>query len=150
MAVVFKSGPVENASLLIPERVVPVASPHLKADLSGLERLIYLDSRKPVPWMSWEAYLERAGKPKELASRKGNLRFNTYSLVIDAAREGQGIALGWRGLVDPLLQRGELVSCGCEIESEGRGYYLIHKAPANRASHELRDWLVSEAASAMR
>ena len=36
-------------------------------------------------------------------------RFNDYSVVLQAAIEGQGVAMGWRHLVDPLIEQGLLV-----------------------------------------
>ncbi len=39
----------------------------------------------------------------------GVLSFNDYSLVIQAAVAGHGVALGWAPLVGDMLDRGELV-----------------------------------------
>jgi DNA-binding transcriptional LysR family regulator len=37
--------------------------------------------------------------------RRGQLRFDNYTLLIQAAIGGQGVAIGWRHLVDDLLSR---------------------------------------------
>ncbi len=152
IAVVFGSaatlGP--EATLLIEERVVPVCAPHFaqgrSAGAFGATRLIHLDSPHPAAWFDWRRYLAAIGRAGDLARDQGNLRFNTYSLVIDAALAGEGVALGWGGLVDPLLARGQLVRFGPERVAPGQGYHMIQRAPHEPATQGLRDWLVAESA----
>jgi DNA-binding transcriptional LysR family regulator len=40
-----------------------------------------------------------------LERRTHLFRFNDYSVVLQAAIEGQGVAMGWRHLVEPLDRR---------------------------------------------
>jgi DNA-binding transcriptional LysR family regulator len=69
--------------------------------------------------------------------------FNNYSLLIQAACDGHGIALGWRYFVDALLESGQLVRPVRESVRTGYGFYLVTargreiSAPARR----LMSWL---------
>lgn len=117
----------EEARLLFPEVVVPVCAPGLLvgAEPAADARLIHLDSGTPAPWFSWADYLAQNAGARAAQAERGHLRFNTYSLVMDAAVAGQGVALGWRGLVDSLIGRGQLVVAGREMVARERGYYLL-------------------------
>lgn len=116
--------------LLLPECVVPVCAPDLAQRSLAEGDLIHLDSATGTPWFDWPGYLAGIGVARDLGDR-GHLRCNTYSLVIEAALAGQGIALGWRGLVDPLLAKGSLIEAGPPIAAPDRGYYLTQaQAPA--------------------
>lgn len=153
IAVVFGSpatlGP--GATLLIEEQVVPVCSPDYARRHGiggfGAARLIHLDSPDPAAWFDWRRYLAAIGQQAALAGDPGRLRFNTYSLVIDAALAGEGVALGWGGLVDPLLAQGRLVRFGPGRVAPGRGYCMVERGPPAPAAQGLRDWLVAESAA---
>lgn len=137
-----------GATLLMPERVVPVCAPglaegHQKGAFEGL-RLIHLDSSGPLLWLDWRRYLAAVGTKSELANDSGNLRLNTYSLAIEAAIGGQGVALGWRGLIDGHLDRGTLVPFGAEVSPPGRGYFLVNTDNKVAAAGKLQEWLLSE------
>lgn len=150
IAVVFgQPGALDpTATLLIEEHVVPVCAPHFaQGRIPGAfdaARLIHLDSPHPAAWFDWGRYLAAIGREGDLARDQGNLRFNTYSLVIDAALAGEGVTLGWGGLVDPLLARGQLVRLGPERVAAGKGYYMIQRQPHAPETQGLRDWLIAE------
>lgn len=154
LAVVFRNRAdlPDDAVLLMPERVLPVCAPALVEGLPPGQipdaRLIHLDSAHKAAWLDWASYLDRAGLARDLRSQKGNLRFNTYSLVIDAALAGQGVALGWRGLVDPHLRRGELVQAGPEMTPAHSGYFLVQRPERLAGVDALKLWLISESVRA--
>lgn len=56
-------------------------------------------------WMIWTTFLREAGAPFHRLKIR---RFNSYVLALQAARNGQGVALGWLSSVQPLLQSGKL------------------------------------------
>jgi DNA-binding transcriptional LysR family regulator len=60
-----------------------------------------------------------------LPARHRGLRINSYPLLIDAARNGQGVALGWRYLVDRDIEAGTLVRLLDDFVSTELGYYLV-------------------------
>jgi len=53
------------------------------------------------PRLGWSGWLARFGV--SLGRSTKLFRFNDYSVVLQAAIEGQGVALGWRHLVEPLV-----------------------------------------------
>ena len=72
--------------------------------------------------------------------------FNDYAIVLQAAMEGQGIALGWKPMVNSLIASGRLVApLDVEIKTENPFYILTPKEKANDKSTQLlRDWLLKE------
>jgi LysR family glycine cleavage system transcriptional activator len=119
---------------LTKEIVVPVASPAMARNLGRLtaetlpgSRLLRLESESGE-WLDWHSYAELAKLPR--ADPPGGLTFNNYQMLIEAALMGDGIALGWRPLIDRLLETGRLVSVGPAVVRERWGYFLLH--PASR------------------
>jgi putative choline sulfate-utilization transcription factor len=142
-----------EARLLLPETVVPVCSQgyldrngpfETPADLAR-SRLIHLDTAVPSPWFDWRSYFARLGVGREGYAGQGDLRFNTYSLVVQAALGEQGLALGWLGLVDSLLASGILTTAGPAAEAPDRGYWLMQPKIRTPQSDQLAAWLVGEA-----
>jgi DNA-binding transcriptional LysR family regulator len=74
------------------------------------------------------------------------VRINNYSLVIQAALAGQGVALGWRPLVDDLLDKGQLVPALDRTVVTDRGYYFVHRraAASSKVVTLCRSWLQGE------
>lgn len=105
--------------------------------------LLHLDEQEPR-WCDWPLWFQAQGIEDFEADVR--LYYNNYPLLQQAALEGKGIALGWRGLVDPLLQEGRLVTCGQAFTRPGRGYGLflhnLSSAPARRVA----DWIAEQAA----
>lgn len=142
VAVLFGRGqwPGIEAQLLFGECVYPVCSPAYMQLHPGLSTnqdlrnhtLLHLDygSAKwgSIDWPSWFAAHCISGQP--LSS---GIRLNSYPLVLQAAEAGQGVALGWSYITDPMLAAGQLVKpVGPEMQTED-GYYLgTFEGSANR------------------
>ncbi|MFM2280865.1 MAG: hypothetical protein RLZZ444_3096 [Pseudomonadota bacterium] len=142
-----EAGP--GAILLISEQVTPVCAPAFaarlteksgKSDLAGT-RLIHLDNAA-ASWFDWNHYFLQLGHQRAGNRDEGDLSFNTYSLVIQAAIGEQGVALGWAGLVDPLLESGVLVTAGPTISAEDRGYWLVASPRKQASAEKLVTWLL--------
>jgi len=121
--------------LLFPEIVIPVCAPGYakrlaeSADWLANATLLHLDDvpagphqpqRHATRWYRWSEWLEAAGFSRPI--RGPQLRFNNYTLVLQAAIAGQGVALGWRPLVEPLLAAGQLVTAHDFALRSSRGY----------------------------
>jgi DNA-binding transcriptional LysR family regulator len=137
--------------LLMEEEVLPVCSPAYlaahggldsSADLSG-HTLAHLSGSIRIPW---SRYLAEFGYPALAGSR--SLTFSDYSLVIQAAVSGRGIALGWWHVVSHELLQGMLVPAASKVLRTGRSYSLV--ATSRRARRKpaalVRDWLLEEMA----
>ncbi|TXI00879.1 MAG: LysR family transcriptional regulator [Rhizobium sp.] len=144
------------ATLLLPEKVVPICTrgfaerhgPFTDPSQLASTTLVHLDSEMPSPWFDWESYLAAFGIARDAYAGRGDLRFNTYSLVVQAALSEQGVAIGWMGLVDSLLAARTLVTAGPMLEAPERGYWLLPPASVNPEAEQLAQWLLSEAAIA--
>lgn len=128
-----------GSELLFPEVVVPVACPPL-ADVLGLgpwstpsdlrgAPLVHMDEGDRQ-WMSWSAWFDASGVVQPAESRRVVL--NNYPLVLQQALAGKGVALGWRYLIDDLLDSGLLVEVGPEVATPN-GFYLTWSASVSKA-----------------
>ncbi|NAT37469.1 LysR family transcriptional regulator, partial [Pseudomonas syringae pv. actinidifoliorum] len=77
-----------------------------------------------------------------------SLRFDNYTLLIQAAIGGQGIAIGWRHLVDDLLDQGLLCRPIAGAAISGHGYYVVLPQRKRRVQivQQFMGWLASEQA----
>jgi LysR family transcriptional regulator, glycine cleavage system transcriptional activator len=136
----------------VDEEVFPVCSPSLlerhghPADAQALSRLplLHLEERYR-PRLDWPGWLARFGVSMSRGIR--HFRFNDYSIVLQAAREGQGVALGWRHIVEPLLATGALVRpIDLSVTTDQPIHIVASRAGRLRPDvMRLRDWLVREA-----
>lgn len=138
----------ELVTPLFAEEVMPVCSPEYlrgrepprrPADLPG-ETLLVLDDDHP-DWMGWGEWLRRFGI--EMGAPRRTVRVNSYPALLQSALAGQGIALGWRHLVDDFLGAGTLVSLMQAPPDEAGAFYLrlTHPVPDDSPIARLREWL---------
>ena len=130
-----------GAVRLFGERVFPVCARsalrggELKTpqDLSRCVLLHYDDPGRTHPWLYWDVWFElmRATNVKPA----GALHFSHYDQLIQAALEGQGIALGRSPLVDRWVKQGKLVlPFGKRYASSSRGERAYFIVPAQGAA----------------
>ncbi len=120
----------QSCRRIFDETVVPVASPAfaeewgLTPDSSPEEiyqaPFVHMDDGDQ-PWMNWAGWLSRFGIT--ISREPSRVLFNNYPMVLQQTLAGRGIALGWRPLIDDLLDGDALVAVGPEVHSE-RGYYV--------------------------
>ena len=129
-----------------PAYLASAAPPTAPADLMTL-KLIHLDEPfRPRPtWTDWFA-----AQGVAYADFGEGLRLNDYALVIQAALEGEGVALGWRHLTDALVARGALVRPLPQPLVTGLGFHVVWPKDRTlaRDAETVRDWLVAEFAAA--
>jgi len=137
-----------DAVALGAEQLVAVCSPKL---LSGRNRVTQASDLLKFPllrldgWTTWSKWFEAAGV--SASARRGPV-LNQASMLIDAAVEGQGVALARTTLAAWDLLHGRLVvpiAVALPLENT---YWIAYP---KLASHEakvvtLRDWLLAEAA----
>ncbi|WP_411196364.1 choline sulfate utilization transcriptional regulator [Rhizobium sp.] len=140
-------------TLLLREKVVPVCTrgfldrngPFDDPGQLAKAVLIHLDTPMPSPWFDWRSYLTEFSVIRDINAGRGDISFNTYSLVVQAALSAQGVAIGWMGLVDTLLSARMLVEAGPPLEAKDRGYWLVPPRSASAHSEKLSTWLMNEA-----
>ncbi len=124
--------PGYRALRLLDETIYPVCSPdydhaHDTEDwLSWLLQAQLIDlADSHWNWMNWRLWLGGNDIDQPLGNRM--LQINSYPLVIEAACNGLGVALGWGHLVDDLIASGRLLRpVDASLETEF-GYYLIYR-----------------------
>ena len=154
LAVAFGYGAYPGYSIdrLLEVCAVPLCSPELlhgsvplrgPADLA--HHTLLHDDTDYAGHPSWEDWLRQAGAA-DLDVRRG-FRFNHVSLALEAAADGQGVALGLSPLAVKDLASGKLVVPFGPSLPLGRAYYLLR--PEGTAQDPrvrlFRDWLVDEA-----
>lgn len=140
--------PKSEANIIQREEVFAVGHPSLLevgsngVPLESLDRMLLLDLRDPAErWHSWETWFDALGHRPINPPR--TIQFDSYSLLIGAALAGQGVALGWAGLLDQFLESGTLVRFSNRWVGSNRGYHVLHPlnlgndAPARKVA----DWL---------
>ena len=80
------------------------------------------------------------------------LGFDNYANVIQAAMDGQGVALGFSHIINDLLVRGQLVRPLGRSLSKGYAVYLVVPTGARLSANaqDFFDWIVAEAAPEIR
>jgi len=137
---------------LFDDFVMPVAAPALfagqRAPATQEELLacplLHLEDVDPswIPWRSWFARhdLAQTQRPRDAFT------FNAYPNMIQAAVDGQGVALGWAHLVRRELQRGELVRVTPALLHPDERQHLTWPAGAvlSGDAETFRDWIVAQ------
>jgi LysR family glycine cleavage system transcriptional activator len=131
-----------------PEIIVPVCSPsYLRAhgkldhrsDGEGHVFLHLIDHDKEGVW-------------GEIAKRKGTKatwhEFSDYAVILQAALNGEGVALGWISVISSALLKGTLLPASDRTINTGRFHHLIapRSRPLRPIVEEIRNWLISRMA----
>ena len=104
------------------------------------QRLIHLDARDRN-WTTWESWFHNLGYSGEIAS---SMRVNSYMIALQAAQDDAGILLGWKRLIQPLLENGRLELFGKWSVPAPHRFYLVSQ-PLDKLSSQsllLRQWLI--------
>ncbi|GGY54665.1 transcriptional regulator [Pseudoduganella albidiflava] len=138
-----------QAELLFRDTLTPVCRPDLLPQVAAL-----CDGRLELPLlhdsndMHWRAWLEAAGRADLLGPHRGTV-FNDYNLVLDAALNGIGVAMGRSGLVMDLLASGRLVAPLADLVPSPSAFYLVKPRRAlSKPAQLLWEWLKDAAADA--
>lgn len=137
-----------TAILLFDEEVFPVCAPAwLEANktpdtLAELANTALVESDSTSEgWMGWGEWFAAVG------FRAPHLHYafrcSLYTDAIQAARDGQGVALGWGRLVHDLLASGALVRLSTASFKVSDAYYIVvpHGRTITPAIEGLIDWL---------
>lgn len=143
--------PQYQAEALAPEEIYPVCGagylstnerPSTASDLLS-HPLIHLEEpfRYATTWRDWFRSVGIEGRlvPK-------GLQINDYVLVVQSVLEGQGIALGWRHLVEGMVEKGVLLRLTDNVVSTGKSFHVVwpRDAVLSRAAAQVRDWLLAQ------
>lgn len=130
---------------LFGEQLFPVCSPQFAKDHFGGNQNINPSALTTAPliheredaqsWLTWQEWL--AHHNVDYTPAENTYYFDNYALTLQAAMEGQGVALAWLNLAEQPLKTGQLVELeGLRVNTDS-GYYL-----AFRPRHALADTIV--------
>jgi DNA-binding transcriptional LysR family regulator len=134
------------------EEILPVASRsylaqnELPESVEDLLRYQFIHLEEPYrPRPKWKDWFN-AFRVDYIDTGEG-LRLNDYALVIQAAMSGEGIAIGWRHVVEPLIESGLLEPALSKSWITGEEFHLIwsNKTGLSSYAQQLRDWIINEA-----
>ena len=111
------------------------------------ETLLHMDDPINSSDADWAVWMHAVGlDPPPLT---GGLRFNNYPLLIQAALNSQGIALGWGHLIDDLLESGALVRAIGTTHYLEPAFYLAvpTDVPVRPEVEVFCNWILSETAA---
>ncbi len=139
-----------HADLLFPDMLIPVCSKQLLDQGCALThptdlqhyRLIHTSVRR-FAWQDW-----LAGNGAQLDPLKHAIEFGQYFMSLQAAREGEGIAIVPSILVDSFDPNGELIRPFPTILPSAGEYYLLTQRDRynERAIQRFRDWILEQSA----
>lgn len=108
--------------------------------------LLSLSGPTSSSWYDWDSWLASFGINARSVREKTS--FNTYDIVVRAAQDGLGVALGWHGLIDDFLASGDLVRAVPDVASGPRGYFIhISQKIPTVAAKRVYEWVLSETAT---
>ena len=141
-------GPGLDSQLLMPDRLIAVASPNVIAEkgmphtYEQFDDFLLLHDAHNF-WPEFIAVLfQQHARP---AAR--NLRFNQTSLAIEAAVTGQGVALASHAFVNDDIAAGRLVQVFPNEMHPGKGFYLVwpRRAQAAPMLGTVIEWMMQQA-----
>lgn len=143
VALRYGSGPWPGLSAvkLVEETLQPLCTPALAAELARpadlLRRPLLRNTQHPDEWGLW---LHGVG----LTPPEGGLSFESSTLVLEAAAQGLGVALGRRPLSAQKLAAGQLVAPFPQAVASGKAYWFacLPEAAERPAVARFRAWLV--------
>ncbi|WP_461306469.1 LysR substrate-binding domain-containing protein [Albidovulum sp.] len=158
VAILYGAGnwPGVRTARLFGERVYPVCSPAWLRDHPQLrtpsdlldQPLLHLDGGGNiwggVDWRVWLLAQGVTGQPL----RRG-VRLNSYPMILQAAEAGQGVALGWSYITDPMLAEGRLVCPVERVLETPEAYYVgaLERAADSPIVASFLQWIGDEVAA---
>lgn len=144
--------PGYNSACIAAEEILPIASksylarngmPESVEDLMKHQFIHLEEPYRPRP--AWKDWFKAFGL--EYIDNGEGLRLNDYALVIQAAMSGEGIAIGWRHVVEQLIENGLLSPALSDSWVTGNEFHLIwsNKTGLSPYAQQVRDWIINEA-----
>ena len=135
---------------LFDEEVFAVCAPSLIAKHAELRRLRSPHDLLTAPLLNivhsrgpnWSSWLRSLGAR---APASTGMHYPTYLTSLDAAVDGEGVALCWRFLSGGYLLRGQLERLGSWTVKSGESFFLLHRPSKKPVVRELINFMKSAA-----
>ncbi|OUR77223.1 hypothetical protein A9Q83_11970 [Alphaproteobacteria bacterium 46_93_T64] len=133
---------------LFPDEAFPVCSPdylrqnpNIASDPRALLKANLLDydvrHSGQVTWPIWFASLGINAQDHAQV-----FQYDAYPFLLKAVQDGEGVALGWRFMVDRMIEDGSLVKVGPNVVNSEAAYYLQYRTdgPHSDTIRAIVDW----------
>ena len=151
LALFFRATPPHDleSTALFGEKAFPVCSPlyleknPLLEDPKNLSQATLLTLEESEDWVRWRDWFTQ--NQLEMGGSNRRILMNNYPLLIQAALNGQGLALGWERLVDDYLDSGLLVRpVPMELSTTSQFYLMKPKSkrPVKQGAELFSKWLM--------
>jgi LysR family transcriptional regulator, glycine cleavage system transcriptional activator len=141
---------IGRVTRLLQERIFPVYSPQytpvskLQTHSDLLEERLLQLSGNYRPETGWQHWFKTHGIKHE--GKKPIIMVNTYINVLQAAMEGQGIALAGFPLVNTFLEKGTLKTIDAIEPMDREYFYLINNTVNNTNATDFCNWITDQMA----
>lgn len=133
----------EIVAIASPDYLQRYGIPESPSDLLA-HNLAHLDEpfRKAASWAEW-LHSARVNLP---ANSRG-LRSNEYVPVVQAALDGEGVALGWLHLVKNYIASGRIVTVTNHVMRTGDAFYVVWPKgrPMAKNAYRVKEWIIANA-----
>jgi DNA-binding transcriptional LysR family regulator len=133
--------PGMNVTPLFAEEVFPVCSPAYLAKHPHIQDIDQLDAATWLwlddgqrDWIGWSQWFQYQGYAPRSPRHRVNI--NNYSMLLQSALSGQGVALAWSNLVGDYLETGLLVRPVNNVLKTEAQFFLLER-PTSGASNAL-------------
>lgn len=141
-----------SSTCLFQEEIVPICSPTYFKTAGPFNhpgdivkaKLLHLKG-PDHHWFTWADWFDAIDASFSLKSvPKNSLSFGNYPLLLQAVLQDQGIALGWRPLIDDLIKTNQIILLSNESIKSKRGYFL--STPLKNKPHieKFTQWILQQ------
>lgn len=130
------------------ERIIALCSPAYLQANGALDKTRPASAHSFLEWRQqrygFDEFLHATGL--QMPDEVSFTRFSDYSGVLQAALQGQGVALAWVSESCSQVIEGNLVPACAQVVKTGRRYHILSSnlGPMRSAVEDVRDWLISE------
>jgi len=141
--------PAAIQTALFRDQLAPVGDRRLAERLADCsleslaqERLIHLET-DGNNWPTWHDWFRKLGYEGRIAP---GIRVNNYSVALQVAQDGAGIALGWLRLITPLLSTSQLFPISHHVMPAPQRFHLVGRPDSelSEAALKLKNWIIAE------
>lgn len=143
----YSDGQIDGAATfaLPKDRLTLVCSPEIAQSLHTPADIFQHPQLVDIDWQSdWQAWLSAAELSPELM--KNRVSFERYSMVINAAIAGSGVAIGHTALLESYFKMGTLVApFAVDAAADKQFYAVVTENPQRRSVQQFINWFAGRA-----
>jgi DNA-binding transcriptional LysR family regulator len=116
---------------------------HCSLQSLASQKLIHLDA-KSQSWTTWSDWFQELGYEGHISV---GTRVTSYSVALQFAGQGAGVALGWRRLIRPLIDSHKLTIVGNFAVQAPKQFHIVGPADSEltEQARTLKNWILRDA-----